>query len=128
MQSTASLGPTYRPLPGTPGTRQSDTCATDATQPATLRPQKKRTVNAIITQPKDTYGLNLVPERARTCERLVAWDAWRMHVRTDDRCLVDQTEEPGHGGRGQRRLKTRPQRGRRGVDEASSPGLLLAEH
>ena len=48
---------------------------------ATLRPQKKRTVNAMSTQPKDTYGLNLVPARARTLLRGHVRAAWRMRAR-----------------------------------------------
>ena len=66
---------------------------------ATLRPQKKRTVNAMSTQPKDTYGLNLVPAtRAHVAQRL-CMSGLPGARRTYDGSLVDETEEPAHGGR-----------------------------
>ena len=97
---------------------------------ATLRPQKKRTVNAMSTQPKDTYGLNLVPARARTLLRGHVRAAWRMRARkrTYDGSLVDESEEPAHRRQAPALIRARLARGRGCVEAESSPRLLLEKH
>ena len=82
------------------------------------------------TQPKETYGLNLVPARAHVAQR--PCPGCLAHAckakRTYDGGLVDESEEPARRRQARALIGARLARGRGCVEAASSPRLLLAEH